>query len=180
MNNNETYLVTGAMGCIGAWTLHHLVKQGRRVVSFDLSNNRQRLNLLLSPPEQQNITFVQGDLRDSEQVINVFKSHQITHIIHLAALQIPFCKATPTLGAQVNVVGTVNIFEAARQTGVKHVTYASSVAIYGPATEYPPGPLAHEASPAPRTLYGVYKVANENTARIYWQDYQISSTTFNL
>lgn len=176
-SGQETFIVTGAMGCIGAWTLYHLVKQGKRVVSFDLSDNRQRLNLLLTPEEQQSIVFEQGDLSDFNQVLRVFKEHTVTHVIHLAALQIPFCRANPVLGAQVNVVGTVNIFEAARSSGLKHLAYASSIAIYGPATDYPPGLIAHDALPAPRTLYGVYKVANEGTARTYWQDHQISSTT---
>ncbi len=173
---NNTYLITGAMGCIGAWTLYHLVKAGKKVVSFDLSENRHRLDLLLTAEEQKTITFVKGDLTDTAQVLEVFEAHHITDVIHLAALQIPFCKANPVLGARVNVVGTVNIFEATRQTGLKHLTYASSIAVYGPTEEYPAGPLAHNARPAPRTLYGVYKVANEGTADIYWRDHQISST----
>lgn len=172
----ETFLVTGSMGCIGAWTLYHLVKQGRRVVSFDLSDNRSRLNLLLTPEEQSAILFERGDLREFGQVLDVFQRRQITHVIHLAALQVPFCKADPVMGAQVNVVGTVNIFEAAKQSGLHHLAYASSIAIYGPPDEYPPGLVQHDALPAPRTLYGVYKQANEGTARVYWLDYQISST----
>lgn len=174
--SDQTFLVTGAMGCIGAWTLHHLVKTGRRVVSFDLSDNRSRLNLLLSPEEQRAITFEYGDLRDTETVVDVFRRHNVTQVVHLAALQVPFCKANPVLGAQVNVVGTVNIFEAAKQTGLRHIAYASSIAIYGPPDEYPPGLLPNDALPAPRTLYGVYKQANEGTARVYWLDDGIGST----
>lgn len=169
------YLVTGSMGCIGAWTLYHLVKAGKEVISFDLSENRSRLNLLLTPEEQTAITFIKGDLTDFIQVLETCKSQQITHIIHLAALQVPFCRANPILGSQVNVVGTVNIFEAARQIGLPHVAFASSMAVYGPSSDYPPGLLAEDAPFAPRTLYGVYKVANEGTAKIYWQDHNISS-----
>jgi nucleoside-diphosphate-sugar epimerase len=171
----KTFLVTGAMGCIGAWTLSHLVRQGQRAVAFDLSTDRHRLDLLMTPEEQAAITFVQGDLTDMGQVKEVFKTHGVTHIVHLAALQIPFCRANPVLGAQVNVTGTVNVFEAARETEVRHVAFASSVAVYGPAEDYPPGLVADNAAHAPRTLYGVYKVANEGTARVYWQDHGISS-----
>jgi nucleoside-diphosphate-sugar epimerase len=88
------------------------------------------------------------------------------------------CRANPVLGAQVNVTGTVNVFEAVRQAEISHLTYASSVAVYGSQEDYPPGLIAHDAPKLPRTLYGVYKVADEGIARIYWQDYQISSTTF--
>jgi nucleoside-diphosphate-sugar epimerase len=105
----------------------------------------------------------------------VVKENAITHIIHLAALQVPFCKAKPSLGAAVNVVGTVNVFEAAKRAGLKQVVYASSVAVYGISEEYPDAPLAHDAPHKPRTLYGVYKHANEGSARISYQDDGISS-----
>ncbi len=175
-HRQETILVTGAMGCIGAWTLYHLVEQGRRAVSFDISDDRHRLNWLMARDKQSAITFVHGDLTDLGQVLGALQAHGVTHIIHLGALQVPFCRADPVKGAQVNVVGTVNIFEAARQAGLKHITYASSIAVYGAPEDYPPGLIAPGAPLLPRNLYGVYKQANEGTARIYWQDYGITST----
>lgn len=175
MNKEATYLVTGAMGCIGAWVLTHLLADGKQVVSYDISTDRHRVDYLLTAEAQEAITFIKGDLTNFEQIMATFQEHQVTHIIHLAALQVPFCRANPILGAQVNVVGTVNIFEAALRVGIKHLTYASSVAVYGGADEYPAGLLAHDAPQRPRTLYGVYKVANEGTARVYWQDYGVSS-----
>lgn len=173
----DTYLVTGGMGCIGAWVMYHLLREDKAVVSFDQSTDTHRLDWLMSKDEQRNITFVQGDLRDTQQVQAVIKDNSITHIIHLAALQVPMCRANPVLGAQVNVVGTVNIFEAARENNINHITYASSIAAYGSADDYPAGLIAHDAPKLPRTLYGAYKVANENTAQIYYNDYGISSTT---
>lgn len=171
------YLVTGAMGCIGAWVLYHLVRQGKRAVSFDLSDNRSRIDLLLDRQEQVDaITFVQGDLTDLSQVTNAVQSQGISHIIHLAALQVPFCRANPVLGAQVNVVGTVNIFEAARLGGIQHLAYASSVAVYGPPSPEQSDQVSNDIQQLPMTLYGVYKVANEGTARVYWADHGISST----
>jgi len=177
MSNQQTYLVTGSMGCIGAWVLYHLVQQGKQVVSFDLNDNRHRINLLLSADEQHHIIFEQGDLRAFEQVRDVLQGHSITHVIHLAALQVPFCKADPIMGAQVNVVGTVNIFESAHQMGLKHIVYASSIAVYGPPNNYPSGLIQGNAPLDPHTLYGVYKQANEGTARVYWEDHQLSSTS---
>jgi len=168
-------LITGTMGCLGAWAAAHLVRRGETVISFDLSQDRSRLNLLLSADEQSAITFLTGDLTDPAAVIRAVADHGVTRIIHLAALQVPFCRANPVLGSAVNVTGTVNVFEAAKQAGVKHFTYASSIAVYGPPSDYPPGLVAPDAPQAPRTLYGVYKVANEGTARIYWQDHGIST-----
>lgn len=175
MDTGATYLVTGAMGCIGAWALYHLTRQGQRAVGFDLSANRARLDLLLSRAEQSEIVFVQGDLTDPRQVAEAVRAHGVTHIVHLAALQVPFCRANPVAGAQVNVVGTVNVFEAARHAGVKHLAHASSIAVYGAPSEYAPGLMLHDAPPNPHTLYGVYKVACEGIAHVYWQDHGIAS-----
>ena len=170
-----TVLVTGGLGCIGAWTLFHLVRQGRPAVCFDLSNERHRLDLLLTREQQQAITFVQGDLTDFDTVRSVIGDNDVTHIVHLAALQVPACRANPALGARVNVLGTTHIFEAARQAGLKHIALASSIAVYGPASDYASSLLPADAPMLPRTLYGVYKVANENMARVYWQDHELSS-----
>lgn len=175
MSGAATYLVTGGMGCIGAWALRELVRRGDRAINFDASADRHRLNWLMSRDEQAQITFVQGDLRDEAAVKAVFAEHGVTHVIHLAALQVPMCRANPLLGAQVNVAGTVNVFEAARENGVGHVAYASSIGVYGPPADFPPGLIAHDAPQQPRTLYGAYKVCNEQTARVYFHDHAISS-----
>jgi UDP-glucuronate 4-epimerase len=174
--SENTYLVSGAMGCIGAWTLYHLVQRGENVLSFDISDNRSRLNLLLSPDEQSKIEFVKGDLTDKAQVQETIKKYSVNHIIHLGALQVPFCKANPVLGAEVNVVGTLNIFEGAGAANISHVTYASSIAVYGKAEEYPAGLVQHDAPRKPSTLYGAYKQCNEQNARTYFQDFGLSST----
>lgn len=172
----DTYLVTGGMGCIGAWALTHLQRSGKRAVNFDQSSDRHRINWLMSAEEQADISFVQGDLRDTEAVKAVFAEHDITHVIHLAALQVPFCRANPPLGAEVNVTGTVNVFEAARAQGIGHIAYASSIGVYGPPSDFPPGLIAHDAPKNPRTLYGAYKVCNEQTALVYYEENGISST----
>lgn len=173
---SAAYLVTGGMGCIGAWALFYLTRRGKKAVNFDQSGDRHRLDWLMSAEEQERIEFVSGDLRDAEAVKAVFAEHGITHVIHLAALQVPMCRANPSLGAAVNVTGTVNVFEAARAHKIKHIAYASSIGVYGPPQDYPPGLIAHDAPPAPRTLYGAYKVCNEQTARVYFDDHGISST----
>lgn len=173
---SQNYLVTGSMGCIGAWVLMHLIQAGKSVISFDLSQNHSRLDLLLSPDEQAAITFVQGDLSDYSQVEGVLSAHEISHVIHLGALQMPFCRADPVKGALVNVVGTVNLFQAALKLGLKHIAYASSIAVYGPPERYPAGLIQPDAAQDPHSLYGVYKQANEGTARVYWEENGLSST----
>ena len=108
-------LVTGAHGCIGAWIVHELVTSGEDVVTFDLSTDPRRLALILDPERLAGVTHVAGDITDLSAVEAAIDEHEITNLIHLAALQVPFCRADPVLGARVNVVGTVNVFEAVRR-----------------------------------------------------------------
>ncbi|GIK57369.1 MAG: NAD(P)-dependent oxidoreductase [Chloroflexi bacterium] len=172
---NEHFFITGVMGCIGAWVARNLVQAGARVTAFDLSEDRHRLELIMTPAEIAQIAFVRGDITDTTAVSTAVTQSNPTHLIHLAALQVPFCRTNPPLGAAVNVTGTVNVFEAAKQVGLEKVVYASSVAVYGHKEQYPTRLLPHDAPLHPQTLYGVYKQANEGTARIYWQDAGLAS-----
>lgn len=171
----ERFLVTGSMGCIGAWVLKHLVAQGVSVVGSDLVVDPTRPRLLMTDDELAQVTWAELDVTDLGAVHSVVETHGITHVVHLAGLQIPFCAANPSAGAAVNVVGTVNLLEGARHGGVRGFTYASSLAALGPAEDYPETPVADDVPLTPPTLYGVYKAANEETARIYWQDWQVGS-----
>lgn len=173
--SEKTYLLTGAMGCIGAWVLRRLVDRGDTVIATDLSTDPVRPRLLLSEDEIKGIDWRQLDVTDTKAVADMVGAGGVTHIIHLAGLQIPFCRANPPLGAAVNVTGTVNVFEAARAQGVKGLAYASSLAALGPAAMYDTWPLPDDAQPKPATLYGVYKTANEESARIYAKDWGVGS-----
>jgi len=168
-------LVTGGLGCIGSWVVRTLVKQGVAVTAYDLADDRQRMRLIMTPDERARVSFARGDITDLKSLTSLVQDGAITDIIHLAALQVPACKANPPLGARVNVVGTVNVFEAARAAGLTRVVYASSVAAYGPKEDYAAPLIQHDDPLIPRTLYGVYKQANESTARVYWGDHSISS-----
>ncbi len=176
--SNERYLITGAFGCIGSWTVKLLRDQGVEVYTYDLPGNPHRLKLLLDESQLADINIIEGDITNQQQFRSAVADNGITRIVHLAALQVPFVRANPVLGAQVNVVGSTIVFETAKELRdqVQSVTYASSVAVYGPLDKYPPGPIAHDAEFLPTTLYGVNKQDNEWTARIYWQDYQLAST----
>lgn len=173
----EHFLVTGAMGCIGAWVVRNLVYQNTPVTVFDLSTDPRRLKLILSADELARVNFVAGDITDLAALERALDDNGVTHLIHLAALQVPFCKADPPLGARVNVLGTVNVFEAVkRRRHIRQIVYASSAAVYDVAEAYPQDtPIPQDAQLKPNSLYGVYKQANEGTARVYWQDDGVSS-----
>ncbi|MCP9486416.1 MAG: GDP-mannose 4,6-dehydratase [Gaiellaceae bacterium MAG52_C11] len=170
----ERVLVTGALGCVGAWTLKAALDAGDDAFGFDLGDRTQRLDLVLTPAEQERITLIQGDITDLDGLGRVLDEHGITRVVHLAALQVPFCRADPALGARVNVVGTVNLFEAVKQrlNRIPGVAYASSAAVYGP-DDSSPAPESGGAAPA--TFYGVTKQTNEETARLYWAESHVPS-----
>ena len=161
----ERFLVTGAFGCIGAWVVHELVRGGRDVVMFDLATEPRRLRLLLGD-EADAVAHVAGDITDLAALDAAVELHDVTNVIHLAALQVPLVRADPPLGARVNVVGTTNVFEVARRRGLAPVVYASSIAA-----------LDGDAGTAgtPSTLYGVFKRANEQAAQVYFAESGLSS-----
>jgi len=165
----ERFLITGALGCIGAWAARQLVREGVPVVAFDLGTSRHRLELVMTLDELAKVTFVQGDITDLAAVGRVLDEHEITNVVHLAAMLIPLAKADPPRGAHVNVVGTVNVFEAVkrRRSRINGVAYASSAAVYDVADGLR---VAEGADGHPVTHYGVHKLANEGTARVYWRD----------
>src|SRR5205823_9552175 len=125
-------LVTGAYGCIGAWVVRNLLQAKRDIVAFDVGGDRHRLRLVLDDGQLASLEVVEGDITDLALLERILDDHAISSVIHLAALQVPFCRADPPLGAHVNVVGTVNVFEAVRRSAhlVDQVVYASSIAAY--------------------------------------------------
>ena len=170
---DERFLVTGALGCIGAWTVRQLVREGASVTTFDLGGDDRRLRLIMTPEDVDRVEFVTGDITDLEALERTLEASRITNVIHLAALQVPFCRADPPLGARVNVVGTVNLFEAVKRRGDRTVplVYTSSIGMYTEGDADPAsGRLAVDATAHPANHYGVYKLANEGTARVYWSD----------
>jgi UDP-glucuronate 4-epimerase len=177
MTSSERFLVTGAFGCIGAWAVRRLVAEGVDVVAYDLATTPHRLRLVMNDDQLRKVPIVHGDITSPASFERAVVDHRITHVVHLAALQIPFVKADPIQGARVNVVGTTIVFETARANSdqVRGLSYASSAGVYGAAELYPPGPLAHEAPLLPPSLYGVFKQAGEGTAKIFWQDHQLRS-----
>ncbi len=142
----ERFLVTGALGCIGAWTIRQLVREGAPVVAFDLGRDARRLALVMPPEDLSRVTFVQAD---------------------------------PPRGAAVNVTGTVNVFEAVarRRARMAQVVYTGSIGMYSPTdVDAVTGRLEEDAEAHPGNHYGVYKLANEGNARVYWRDSGLAST----
>jgi nucleoside-diphosphate-sugar epimerase len=170
-------LLTGGYGCIGSWVVRNLFERGDQAWIYDLKEDPHRLRLILPEERLEEVGFVQGDVTDLAGMKRAIGQHQITHVVHLAGLQVPVCRADPMLGAKVNVLGTLAVFEAVRLSAaqVQRLVYFSSGAVFGPPEDYPTGPLADDVHLTPTTHYGVFKCCNEGNARIYFQDHGLSS-----
>ncbi|QVL32747.1 NAD(P)-dependent oxidoreductase [Telmatocola sphagniphila] len=170
-------LITGGYGFIGAWIIKALLEKGASVWVYDLKEDARRMRMILSEEQVRKVVFIPGNVTDQLLLTSALKENAISHIIHLAGLQVPTCRANPILGAQVNVMGTLAVFEAIRTLGeqVKRVVYASSAAVFGPPEAYGPGRQPDDARLLPSTHYGYFKCCNEGNARIYFQDFGISS-----
>ncbi len=174
-------LLTGGYGCIGSWIVRCLLERSAKAWIYDLKEDPRRLRLILSDEQLKQVGFIQGDVTDLQSLKEAIAGHAITHVVHLAGLQVPTCRADPILGAKVNVVGTLAVFEAVRafQPQVQRLVYASSAAVFGPQSDYPPeryaGPLTDDVPLSPTTHYGYFKCCNEGNARVYFQDHGLSS-----
>lgn len=162
--NTRPVFITGATGFLGAWIIAQLVNEGRSVVASDIVLDKQRIQNLLSPDKINAVRWEQNDITDADKLEALIDDTKPSSIIHLAALQIPACRENPAIGAKVNILGHINIFEAARKFAIDRVIYTSSIAAK------PRGPAN-----APSNFYGVFKKTDEEIARLYWQDHGISS-----
>jgi nucleoside-diphosphate-sugar epimerase len=169
--------MTGGYGCIGSWVAKQLVEAGREVWIYDLKEDTHRLDLILEPGQRDSVHFIAGDVADLDAVRSAVERVGATQLLHLAGLQTPTCRAKPILGATVNVIGTLVVFEAALslKEQVRRVVYASSAAVHGPADPGASGRLGDAVRLAPLTHYGAFKVCNELNARVYWLDHGITS-----
>jgi nucleoside-diphosphate-sugar epimerase len=166
-------LVTGALGCLGAWVARCVLDGGDTVIGYDLGDDRSRLELVLGG-DAGRVEVVKGDITNLAAVERALDEHEITRVVHLAALQVPFVRANPPLGMHVNVAGTVNVFDAVsrRLDRIPCVAYASSAAVYNASD---PSPAPETGGTNPTTLYGVSKVADEGIARVYRADAGVPS-----
>ena len=170
---SESVLVTGSCGFVGTWVLRSLLKQGRTVVGIDAHENPERWKRLLGS-QAKSVPFVPGSLLDRKLLERVFVDHGVTHVIHLAALLTPACQQDPFVGCEVNVLGSVALFEQAVKSRVKGLSYASSLAVFGPE---PDSDTSVNVAPENRSpsFYGTFKKAVELIAEQYWMHSNLPS-----
>eukprot|EP01116_Phalansterium_solitarium_P018637 TRINITY_DN5008_c0_g1_i2.p4 TRINITY_DN5008_c0_g1~~TRINITY_DN5008_c0_g1_i2.p4 ORF type:complete len:329 (-),score=91.00 TRINITY_DN5008_c0_g1_i2:315-1301(-) len=170
------FLVTGGQGFVGAFIARRLLRQKIPFVVFDHKKDDHILSQVLSKQELAGVQRTFGDVSNYNAVEAALKESKATHVIHLAGLQVPTCRVDPIRGAAVNVIGTLNVFEAAKKLGGTNIpiVYASSAAVAGPPEDYS-APMEDDTPHRPLTHYGYFKACNEGNARVYWLDHKMKS-----
>ena len=170
------FLVTGGAGFIGSNISKKLVEKGHSVRVLDnfSTGNAKNLDAIINE-----IELIDGDIRDFWVVSKAVDG--IDYILHQAALpSVPRSVENPLTSNVVNIDGTLNLLEAAKNAGVKKFVMASSSSVYGDAIELP----KHEGMrPSPLSPYAVTKLTNEYYLKVYWELYKFPTVAlryFNI
>jgi len=160
-------LVTGGTGFIGGHIIRELLTKGHQAVAFDSSPSSGSLKDV-----EQRIDIVRGEVQDLPTIVTIIKKFDVTHIVHTASIMTKESQENPLTALNVNVLGTVNMLEAARIMDLRKVTLMSSTAVYGITDE---GKLIDEEYPQrPITIYGATKLLCEHYGVNYSKDYGMS------
>lgn len=163
----QRVLVTGGSGFLGAWIIRRLARRGIAARVFDISDQRRIVAEVAGPALAQSLDWQLGDIRDGAAVGRAAEGCE--GIVHLAGILTPACAADPVRGAEINLIGSLNVFEAARAQGLRQLVYASTAGVYGP---------EDARHPLPATHYGAFKLAVEGAARAYWREHGLASLGF--
>ncbi len=166
----STYLITGGAGFIGFHIVEALLKQGERVRIFDNFSTGKKDNITEAASEIEDNTAIEimsGDIRSYHLVQEAVQG--VDYILHQGAIpSVPHSVQDPITVNEVNVTGTLNLLQAARQAGVKRLVFASSCANYG---DEPTLPKVETMPPSPMSPYSISKLAGEQYCQAFWQLY---------
>lgn len=166
-----TYLVTGGAGFIGSNIVEELLKRRQKVRILDNFSTGKRENIL---PFLDKIELIEGDIRNYDIVREAVEG--VDFILHQAALpSVPRSIKDPIMTNEVNVGGTLNILDAAKNTGVKRIVYASSSSVYGNSDILP---KKEDMAPEPISPYAASKLAGEKYCKVFYEVYGLE--TVNL
>ena len=158
-SKSGSVLITGGTGFIGSHLARKLVKQGNDVILFDLYPNEQSIQDIVG-----SVTIVKGDVVDYQGLVDTIKNHNVSSVIHTAAMLSVAAADELRRAYNVNIEGTFNLLEACRTQGVDRIVFVSSLAAFGPNT---PFPFHDKSYREPASFYGVSKVCGEVLGTFY-------------
>jgi len=159
-------LVTGGSGFIGVWIVRRLLQRGIGVRVFDINSNRTIMREIVGPQANE-LDWHVGDVSRMTDLSLAAEGCQAA--VHLAGVLLPACRDNPVRGAEINLIGTLNLFEVGIRNGFEKVVYSSTAGVFGPEDGQVPRPVTH---------YGAFKLATEGSARAYWEDHGFPSVGF--
>lgn len=164
----EKVLITGGAGFIGSHTSDLLLEQGISIRILDNLSSGHRRNL---PARHPLLEFIEGDITDAAAVRDAMDG--VSHCLHLAAqVSVAASLEDPAFSAEQNILGYINVLDAARKAGIERLVYASSAAVYGDPPELP---VHEDAAVKQLSPYGLEKQINEYYADLYHRLYNVSS-----
>jgi dTDP-glucose 4,6-dehydratase len=168
--SKQKVLVTGASGFIGSHLVTRLVEQGASVRALIKYNSRNDWGLLEFLPEiSQAIETIQGDLREASVVRRAVQGTEV--VFHLGAIiSIPYSYQNPSEVVEANVMGTLNVLNAAREYGIPRVIHTSSSEVYGTA-QYVPIDESHPLQG--QSPYSASKIAADKLAESFHASYNL-------
>lgn len=165
-------LITGGAGYIGSHCAINFLNAGYELVIFDNLVNG-RIETVNSLKKISNVKFIQGDLKNAEEINNVFKENKIDAVIHFAGyLEVEESVKNPAKYYQNNIIGTLNLLDGMIKNNVKHIVFSSTCAVYGEA-KYTPIDENHPKNPV--NPYGKTKLIIEKILEDYDNAYGIKS-----
>jgi UDP-glucose 4-epimerase len=160
------YLVTGGAGFIGSHLAAYLAARGDEVIVLDNFSTGKRENIAELP-----LQVIEGDIRDLDCVTEAVQG--VDTVFHQAALcSVARSVENPLNTHNVNVTGTLNLFEACREAGVRRMVFASSSSVYGDSETLP---KEESMATAPLSPYAISKLAGEYYGALYWQLYGLET-----
>jgi UDP-glucose 4-epimerase len=170
-----TTLITGA-GIIGCNTARQLVERGESVVLLDKRPARAAISSIVDNPA---VAIVEGDVTDFDALLDLVKRHGVQRIVHTAALLSTAIRQSPLDGICVNLLGSANVLEVARQMKLDRVVIASSTTVGYPVfgdfrgSAFPEDFISKSLTHRPGSIYAATKVAAEHLALLYRDLYGI-------
>ena len=180
---SSTFVITGVAGLVGSHLAEILLEEEHQVVGIDNFNDyytvSQKRSNIAAFKDHPNFTLYENDIRDADCMMEIFKAHEPQAVAHLAAMaNVRYSIGRAPLYTDVNIVGSVNLLEAARLTDCSNFVFASTSSIYGHTKQLPF--IETDPCNAPLSAYPASKKAIEMMGYTYHNLHELNFTALRF